>query len=1208
MTHMRGTLRYGGGIALVAALAVLLFVERASELLRAESPRAQAAAAPPDAEADAPAESSGEEARPAEPTAEEVEFFERRIRPVLATTCAKCHAQGDESEGGLEVTGRERLLEGGYRGAAIVPGRPDESLLMVALARASVDEVPGMPPTGPLPNETIAAFARWIEVGAPWPADARVEGPAAYFDGEVTAEHRQYWAFRPLAEVPLPNVADRGWPQTPIDRFIRAAQEAAGVSPAPPADKRTLIRRLSFDLVGLPPTPEEIAAFLADEAPGAYERLVDRLLASPHYGERWARHWLDLVRFAETNGIDNDYPKPNAFRYRDWAIEAFNDDLPYDQMILEQVAGDLLPEPRISRDGTHYASPLGSAIYWFNEMLNVPVDRKATLAGELENQIDMLGKTFLGLTLACARCHDHKFDPITADDYYALAGMLESSTNEQRAVDTPATRARQDEVLARIAGVERQIADLVASVPVQERLLAARLEAAGQIENYLLGTVDLYRGVDEAAEVDRVASRRGLDPAQLRIWIDALEEAEPQRDPVLYVWARLAQYPSERFGRRVRTLERRLERWNDALDASLTQTIFDDFESDEWHGWEAAGLAFGAGPQAADHLPELTGHRGSRVVSTYRGTDAATGRLTSRPFRVDKRYMTFLIAGGNHPRQAAINLLLNSPVLPEPVDVSATGDDSHRMQRKVFNLQPYMGQEIRIEIVDEVSEGPWGHVVIDQISLLDDDPPPLEWFRTNRIVVGLLEGIESHQPLAARYQQTIVDVLRAWQAELEAQAASGATASPAASGAADPSGPAGAAGSHLPQKWNDPELEELRVWALSNVSPLAAGDEAASDDAAGDGIEAFLTRDEREALDALRQEKARLERLLPRSTIGIASVDRRDARDAQMHMQGNPHELGPEVPRRLPEVLASAEPLDIASGSGRLELARWIAAEENPLAARVLVNRVWQHHFGRGLVPTPDNFGRLGEPPTHPELLDYLSRCFIDSGWSIKALHRLILLSSTYQQSGRVDPRAREVDPANRLWHHRAPLRLEGEAVRDAILACSGRLDRQMLGPSVPTHLTEYMEGEDLPEISGPLDGDGRRSIYLEVRRNHLAPLLANFDFPKPISTVGQREVSLLPSQSLTLLNNELVAQQARVWAARAAQWPLDDEGRIARLVEEALGRPPTADEAAALSRFVAEQQERHARLGESATAARQAAWADLCHVLWNVAEFILVP
>jgi len=571
-----------------------------------------------------------------------LELFEKRIRPLLINRCYKCHAKGEDSKSGLRMDARASLLEGGMRGPAIVPGEPEESLLIRAVRQegntsdgglpTSTDDrnakVPRMPPGKRLSSEEISDLVQWVSLGAPWPssedyAAAEQSPPTSAEESDVVVAVPDGWAFEPLSKPSIPDVNDDSWCQTPIDRFVLARLEAAGLSSSPPAEKHTLIRRATYDLIGLPPTPEEVQDFLEDDSPQAFAKVVDRLLASPHYGERWGRHWLDVVRYAETDGHEFDPDKPGAYLYRDYVVDAFNRDLPYDQFIAEQLAGDLLQQPRLSTDKSYRASEVATAFYWLGEIQNVPVDQAAADANVVENQIDVIGKAFLGLTVACARCHDHKFDPI--------AGILYSSQPSDECLDSIQKARRTSALCQEIADLNQRIHRLEA-----KGRLEARLPQLERMADYLLAVRELrLQGIDEPATTDRssferIARQYGIDVEELIEWQQWLSDVIERKEPIFYPWARLLDVDPDRFDPTRRALAERLEsRLSKAEQASTATSnaesqLYDDFEHDGLREWRAVGPAFRV--VSLDELPAVvTGVQGSACVSSM----APSGNLTS---------------------------------------------------------------------------------------------------------------------------------------------------------------------------------------------------------------------------------------------------------------------------------------------------------------------------------------------------------------------------------------------------------------------------------------------------------------------------------------------------------------------------------------------------------------------------------------------------
>lgn len=1084
----------------------------------------------------------------AESTAED-ESFEREVRPLLVKRCGECHQQGSRSKSGLQLVSRETLMKGGRRGPAVVAGKPDESLLIEAVRRTGPLK---MPPDSILASDEVEMLVEWVRRGATWPAAP----PAA--DAETAPEGEQsFWGLEPLGDATPPQVQHSDWPQTEIDTFLLTEMERAGIEPAPPADKLTLLRRVTFDLTGLPPTREECAAFLADTDADAYAKVVDRLLASPAYGERWARHWLDVIRFAETNGFEDDSEKPNAFRFRDYVVRALNEDLPYDQFVREQIAGDLLSEPRMSTDGALAESPIGSGFWWFGEILPLPfcpIEARGVQANELESQIDAYGKAFLGMTLACARCHDHKFDPIVSQDYYAVGGTLLSTTNVQASLESPARYRQIEEHCALVETCERQIDAIWRRPANQERLAEARRRVAAELAVSLLAAYRELVGQPAAAT-------ESVSATQVQYWKDRLSQAIGRQDPLFYPFARLLTAPPDVFARRAQLLTAKLHRMNEAQP--LAASPLADFEGDSFGEWHTVGHAFGSRPALVNEAGPA-GVVGQGFASSGRAGMALTGRLTSPRFRVpsERPYLCFSIAGGDQRGKTCVNLVLHSQASPEQADLySATGARSAALSLRSFNLQYYIGQDVCIDVVDN-DTGEWGYVAVDQF-FLAEQPLPLGYALTNPLVIERLTGAVSIEEAAQRYQQLVLEALD--HGDL-----------PAA-------------------ERTDPYWLAIHSWATGPDSPLLS---------AADALAVLPARDRAE-LENLHNQRMTLEQTFPESVVALVSQDRSPAKNAQIHMGGDATILGDEVPRGWPYCFAGTAAPATPVGSGRLELAQWTASRDNPLPARVLVNRLWQHHFGRGIVGTVDNFGKLGAPPTHPALLDYLARQLWVGDGSLKALHRLMLTSAAYQQGSRAQEESLERDPQNLLVHHFPIRRLEAECIRDAMLAVAGRLDRRMFGPSIKLEV-KHKHMLDPVETPGYDETECRRSLYIEARRNHAPTLFEAFDFPKRATSIGERPQSSVPEQALVMLNSDFVAAQCQAWADSLLSQAASDEQRIESMYWTALGRPPLAAEATAAARF------RHEQLADLRTGlpdeqAEQLSWAALCHVLFNVSEFIFV-
>jgi hypothetical protein len=810
---------------------------------------------------------SAAEKKPAAFTAEQVRFYEKQVVPVLKEHCWKCHT-GKKPRGGLRLDSRPAVLAGGDLGPAVLLGKVQESPLIKAIHyRGNLE----MPPSGKLPPDKIAVLTRWVEMGLPFSPGKEVVKAPDHTKGKITDADRAWWAYRPLTRPAFPKVKDPSWARNPIDHFVLAKLEEKGLAPVGPAGRVALARRAYYDLMGLPPAPEEVDAFVADARPDAYERLIDKLLASPGYGEKWGRHWLDLVRFAETNGYERDGPKPFAWRFRDYVIKSLNADKPYDRFAREQLAGDEMP-------GDDPEAVIATGFYRLGLWDDEPADPEQARADEIDDWVSTTAQVFLGMTVGCARCHDHKKDPVPQADYYRLAAFF--------------------------------------------------------------------------ADVQHFSNTR--DPRSATNLTDISPPAERRK------------YEGE--------LRRR-----EARRAELAEAM--------------------------------------RKIE-----DEAIRRMPAE----DQR--------------------------------AAEGIDRPQVLRK---LKPY------------------------------------------------------------------------------------------------------------------------------------------------------LKADEARAYSRLRAERARLERF---PTVGrelALSVNNCLARPLATHVmvRGNPHALGAKVEPGFPSVFRLPEPVVPAPAEGarssgrRTALATWMASKDNPLTARVLANRLWQFHFGRGIVPTASDFGKLGEPPTHPELLDWLACELRSGGWTLKRLHRLILTSSAYRLSSRGRPEALAKDPANN-WLWRFPMRrLTAEEVRDGMLAVSGQLNRRMAGPGVyPTIPPEVLAGQSRPGEGwgkSPLEERARRSVYVHVKRSLIVPILQTHDLADTDSSCAVRHTTTVPTQALGLLNGDFSNEQAAALAGRLrGEAPGDLAAQVRRAIRLTTGRVPGPDEVNKDVAFVR-------RLGAESSLDDAAALAAYCLLALNSNEFM---
>ncbi len=1021
-------------------------------------------------------------------TAQATEVFEKQIRPMIVDQCFSCHGGDVKSPmGGLRLNSRAALLKGGIHGAAIVVGSPESSLLIKAVKHGA--GVSAMPPSGKLTTEQIKLLSDWIRNGAVYPEAKKATTAAKGFDLKARLKH---WAWQPIKRTIPPTVKDAAWAKNPVDAFVRSKLEKKGFKPSPAADKRVLIRRISFDLTGLPPTPDEIKAFLADKSPNAYEKVVDRLLASPHYGERWARHWMDLVRYAETDGHEFDFDKPGAYQYRDYLIRAFNADVPYNQFVLEHVAGDLLPTPRRNPKTQWNESIIGTAFWWFGEGTHSPVDLKVDEAERIDNQIDVFSKAFLGLGVACARCHDHKFDAISTKDYYALSGFLKSSRYYVADLLPPLTAARKSELKAAMTTLHE----------------SAAKHYAPQLANLPL-------------------------PA------DFVLAPVPNETPEAF---------RKRREERVASLRKKE---TDAKAAFARTTVIADFsQSETYTQWTLSGDAFETAPMHGVTLrfdPEkgekVTGVFGSGLAYSAALSEGLSGALRSKTFVLKKNNLLFRVAG----RSGKINLVVDGfQRIRFPIYGGLTLDvnTADRMQWFAMNVTKWAGSRAYLEFLDNGA----GYLACDKVLASDGNAPP---DAPNSLLLAALDD-----PKLTTYD----DYLGEMKSALSQAALS----------------------------WKSGTLAQTE-----NSTPTA------------EVLDALLTKlPAAPEIAALTAPVREMVKQIP-VPVGVLALTDGTAENDLVHLRGSVKSLGSEVPRRFLEGCKGNLVPPPLQGSGRLVLAQQMTDTANPLMARVIVNRLWQHHFGRGIVSTPDNFGLLGERPSHSELLDYLASELVRQKWSLKKLHRQMLVSQTYRQSSkRADLKTEERDPLNVLLHRMPVRRLEAEGIRDSVLAVSGRLDRTLYGASVMPFLTEFMEGRGRPAKSGELDGLGRRSLYVAVRRNFLTPFFLAFDYPVPFSTIGRRTVSNVPAQALAMMNNPFVTEMAKHWAAQIVKLPLAPEQRIEAMYETAFGRPPSVAEKQDALSFLTEQGKVYAATDPN----DGRVWADLCHVLFNVKEFILIP
>lgn len=950
---------------------------------------------------------------------EGVDYYEKHIRPLFAQHCQGCHGP-QKQKGGLRLDSSEAIKKGGDTGVIVQSGKPEQSLLFQAVSYH--DELK-MPPRGKLLEEQIAHIRRWIELGAALPAEEGTAKTKTTIDKFDLQQRLKHWSYQPIQNVKLPVCKETSWPLTSIDSFIHAKLVENGLQPAKDTSKHEWLRRVTFDLIGLPPTISEIENFIRDTDRQAYDRVVDRLLSSQAYGERWGRHWLDLMRYADTLGHEFDFDLPNAWRYRNYVIRAFNDDVPYNQFVLEHLAGDLLPYPRMNAKEHWNESIQATGFLWLGEAKQAPVDVRQEQADRIDNQIDVIGKAFLGQTIACARCHDHKFDAIATRDYYALYGVLKSSRYQQAIIDDPKT---SQEIIKQLEGLQKEI------------------EKKALTEMKLVSHASTGRHSNDNQTVD----------------------------------SKYRELP---------------------LDTALIQ-------GSAWRRSISSGAAIYCDPktkqQRLRYIPE--GVWDSGILS-----DRLEGAMRTTTFAIKQRYLHIEAAGWGGRIRVVVD---GFNVIRDPIYGSLRKIVNEQKTRWYsFDLNMWKGRQAYVEFLDG---GP-----ADLSMTMDTVPGKEAWLQVRQMVTS-----EENRPPIHKVSEELEEAF--FKIQLDGHAA-----------------------------WKD-----------------------------------------------VLEKQESIEKQLSPARYCLATVDGNGS-DESIFVRGNPHIAGANVPRGFSDVFCGVKPLVTGNGSGRLALAeRMINARQNPFIARVIVNRVWKHHFGQGIVRSVDDFGHMGESPSHSELLDYLCNWFVEQGWSLKKLHREIVLSHTYRQGSVNDnPGIMKVDPQN-VWLGRMPIRrLEAEAIRDAMLVVSGQLKTGTFDEGTMPYLTSLMQGRGRPSVTGPLDGAGRRSIYQSIRRNFLPAMMTAFDFPTPFTAIGRRSVSNIPAQSLTLMNDPLVKELAQKWASSMVKQYPDVDQRIEFMSLMAYGHPPSQ----ALLKNVKEYL---TVIEKNNISEETKAWTGIAHALFCSKEFIYLP
>ncbi len=1260
-------------------------------------------------------------------TDQQLEFFETKVRPLFVEKCYKCHGpDATPLEGSLSLTSRKSMLAGGDTGPAIVPAHPEKSLLIDAINYGEVYE---MPPDTKMSVEEIAVFTEWVKQGAAWPNASDVE-VATKTEFDLEARKSAHWCWQPIQKPVVPKVANGEWPKDPIDNFILARLENAGLTPADPANRRTLIRRAYFDIVGLPPTPEQVNAFVKDASPDAFEMVIDELLASSRYGERWARHWMDLTRYAESGGHEFDYEIPYAFHYRDYLIRAINADVSYTQLVHEHIAGDLLSSPRRHPTEDFNESILGTGFWFLGEAKHSPVDSKDEEARTIDNQIDVMCKTFLGLTVACARCHDHKFDAISTEDYYALSGFLQSSRRQAAMLD-PGRKIEKSfekasllvdqgnqiagKLVAQIHGADqatvasymkasleflradpdwnreatvfiegeslRQISvsggeTLTQEIKKREKLAwrgdkqywwkhgkvgdewilefdvpathelyemnvvftkasdygAARMlvndvgvgeivdfyDPELQTTNLSLGEIMLKPGENqlkivladhhkdaapsnmigldylqltpvskhtetEIASIETIATQSKLDPNLLEKFISAIREPALQdaNHPLHLIYrASLESQPldatfAKELGNNVATSQAQQAKW---LEES---TLFADFDNGLPPGWFKTGFAFGdlltkGDPSGKPSLFSATGPTIPQSGTVHSGQYAGSlyGVIRSPTFDLAHSHIHYRCRGKN----ITIRLIIDGYVMDEFNALLFGGcrfniGDSRyfHWETQAGDIRNHIGSRAHIEIIDHGG----GYIELDEIRFSNGSKPsdlPTELAAT--ISTG---DVDSPASIANAFAGLVT------AQRVDHELASWVIAS------------------DLLPVFTKPAVDNASsLRSRSDLQTISIESPKGRD---GGGVSTSGAK-LMSQLESIQGQLAELNSQTPSPELAIA-ITEGTGEEEHVFIRGNHKTPGDVATRRFLSAI-SGRPLNPPDGSGRLQLAYKITAPNNPLTTRVAVNRIWHHMFGGGIVGSVDNFGVLGKTPTHPELLNYLATEFVDDGQSLKRMIKRIAMTRTYQMGCQPSEAASRIDPENNLLQHARIRRLQGEAIRDSILAVSGKLDLKMYGAPVPVFLTPFMSGRGRPGQSGPLDGEGRRSIYIAVRRNFLSPMMLAFDTPIPFNTTGARNQSNVPAQALILMNDPFVIEQAKHWAERLVKLDQAPLQRIESIYLAALSRLPSSQEADNALSFV-NQQAAELEVDPAHLNSSVEVWQDFCHVVFNLKEFIYI-
>ena len=1044
------------------------------------------------------------------------QFFETNIRPVLSEKCYECHSsKAAKIKGGLRLDHIELILQGGDSGPAIIQGKPDDSLIVQAIRYDDLDF--HMPPKEKLPKKVVQDFEKWISEGADWPDEPVPTLLSSKKRKSFNLEKRKnsHWCWQPITDPSIPQ--EVALKQNQIDYFIGKRLSEKGLLPALATDRRTWLRRVTFDLTGFPPTLEEIGHFISDESENAHLTVVDRLLSSNHFGEKWARHWMDLVRYAETCGHEFDYPLEHPHEYRDYLIRAFNLDVPYDQFLREHVAGDLIKEPRKHPSEKFNESIIGTGFWYFHEAVHAPTDPKVDNADRMENQLDVFGKTFLGLTIGCARCHDHKFDAISEKDYYSMAAFMQGSNRQEYPLDAGGARegiANEIEALCQSAFSSLSVnQDNFQLTDLPSRYWKVALQ---------LTNLNPDKPVPPFSLVENYARANSLNAKTLRSWCMHFNQLNNLQ--------LLSQGIKSAQNSHIRLV-------NGEKSFIQKSQSFANFTSSEIpKGWKITGEAFKPRGHKLISFDGSTLFPDRNVLSSHVLGNRRVGNLRSPHFKIEydqilvrakaKKIFMRVVVDNYHMGKHS-GLLFGGTVIKE---ANAEGDFNW------FSLSPkkYKGHWAYLEFVDRGTDA---YMEIDQVRFANSGTGKMPDSK-----FALLLGDDKLE--GSKLPEFIDDFL-------------GKSLNKINEG-----------------KFSGEEYDFLNYLYSEGLIPF----------------------ENEQSLSELLSQAESIDSGTPHERYTLA-MGQGSPFQGNVYVRGSPHKLGEPVVGRNLTALGGQ------SGS-RLDLAEQLVSEDNPLVSRVMANRIWMHFFGRGIVPTPDDFGPMGQEPSHPELLDWLASDFQKNNWSVKNLVRKIVLSKTYSQSSLLNPSCDKEkvsldDPQNILLHKMPIRRLQAEAIRDSILSFSGRIDKRLFGPSVPIYKTAFMTGRGGKQ-NGPLDGAGRRSIYGSVYRNFLSPFMLAFDQPAPFGTKGKRSVSNVPAQSLALMNDPFVIGQCKMMGKNIFQAKKPKSESINTLFEMITAKPPSQNAQEKLLAFLEIQTKAHGSLTEQV-------WADLAHVLINSKGFLFL-